>query len=72
MKTRNKLSFIKTKKLNRLIKSQSHTSARKSGQSSQTLWIPEFTLTSDDKQPILEGDYISDRVIDAAMALLHK
>ena len=71
-KTRNKYTFIKTKKLNRLIKSQSHTSARKSGQSTQTLWIPEFSLTSDDRQSILDGDYISDRVIDAAMALLHK
>ena len=71
-KTRNKVSFIKTKKLNRLIKSQSHTSVRKSGQSTQTLWIPEFSLTSDDKQSILDGDYISVRVIDAAMAFLHK
>ena len=71
-KTRNKYTFIKTKKLNRLIKSQSHTSARKSGQSTQTLWIPEFSLTSDDRQSILDGDYISDRVTDAAMALLHK
>ena len=38
-KTTNKYTFIKTKKLNRLIKSQSRTSARKSGQSTQTLWI---------------------------------
>ena len=71
-KTRNKYTFIKTKKLNRLIKSQSHTLARTSGQSTQTLWIPEFSLTSDDRQSILDGDHISDRVIDAAMALLHK
>ena len=71
-KTRNKYTFIKTKKLNRLIKSQSHTSARKSRQSTQTLWIPEFSLTSDDRQSILDGNYISDHVIDAAMALLHK
>ena len=66
------VSFIKTKNLNRLIKSQSHTSARKSGQSTQTLWILEFSLTSDDKQSILDGDYISDHVIDAAMALLQE
>ena len=71
-KTRNKFIFIKTKKLNRLIKSQSHTSARKSRQSTPTLWIKEFSLTSDDRQSILDGDYISDHVIDAAMALLHK
>ena len=71
-KTINKSTFIKTKKLNRLIKSQSHTSARKSGQSTQTLWIPEFSLTSDDRQSILDGDYISDCVIKAAMALLHE
>ena len=58
--------------MNRLIKSQSHTLARKSGQSTQTLWIPEFSLTSDDRQSILDGDYISDLVIDAAMALLQK
>ena len=58
--------------MNRLIKSQSQTSARKSGQSTQTLWIQEFSLTSDDRQSILDGGYISDRVIDAAMALLHK
>ena len=52
-KTTNKYNFIKTKKLNRLIKNQSHTSARKSGQSTQTLWIPEFSLTSDDRQAFL-------------------
>ena len=71
-KTKNKITFIKTKKFNRLNKSQSHTSTRKSGQSTQTLWIPEFSLTSDDRHSILDGDYISDHVIDAAMALLHK
>ena len=43
-KTRNKVIFIKTKKVNRLIKSQSYTSARKSGQSTQTLWIPEIFI----------------------------
>ena len=35
-------------------------------------WIPELSLTGTEKQAILNYNYICDRIIDAAMTLLHQ
>ena len=67
-----KVNFIKAKKLKKLTK-QRHTPDKNHPKSTDSnLWIPGLSLTNTEKNFILNGEYICDRIIDSSMMLIHQ
>ena len=67
-----KVNFIKVKKLKKLTK-QRHTPDKNHPKSTDSnSWIPELSLTNTEKNFILNGEYICDRIIDSSMTLIHQ